>query len=245
MALFNDGPVSTIDDLTAYDSSLLDVANTEGIDLTRKLSVVQDEVGVVLSTLLPEEQNCGISNLVVTTPLRIWHTLRTLAIVYQDAYYSQLNDRYQAKWKAYAERAHWAQEKLMQAGVGFVNDPLPQATPPALEAVPFAQPAATYFIGVTWVNGSGAEGRPSEWRSLTMDAGNTIQVTPPAAPANATGWNVYAGYDIESASLQNDAPLELDEAWVFTDAVPAAGKLPGAGQQPDFLRALPRILQRG
>ena len=43
MALFMDGPISNIDDLAGQDSQLLDVANVEGIDVTRKLALAQDE----------------------------------------------------------------------------------------------------------------------------------------------------------------------------------------------------------
>ena len=34
---------------------------------------------------------------VVTPPLKLWHTFRTLEMVYGDAYNSQLNDRYAGK----------------------------------------------------------------------------------------------------------------------------------------------------
>ena len=36
MALFTDGPISCIEDLTAQDSQLLNVASVEGIDMTQK-----------------------------------------------------------------------------------------------------------------------------------------------------------------------------------------------------------------
>src|SRR5579885_212829 len=166
MALFSDGSISTTDDLAAYDSAIMDVASTEGIDLTRKLALAQDELSVMLTSLLPEDQSCGLGNVVVTTPLRLWHTLRTLALAYEDAYYNQLNDRYQGKWQAFAERARWAQEQLMQAGAGFVTDPIPQAQPAVLTEAPAPQPAATYYATVTWVNASGQEGAPAELRSL-------------------------------------------------------------------------------
>jgi hypothetical protein len=245
MSLFTDGLISTIADLTAYDSSLLDVASTEGIDVTRKLGLAQDEVATVLITLLPQGADAGLSNLVVTTPLRLWHIFQTLALVYEDAYYSQLNDRYQGKWKMYADRARWAKEKLMQAGAGFVSDPIAQAQPPVLVEVPGNRPAATYFVAAAWVNESGAEGAPSQSRSLSAAVGNSIRVTPAAAPTNAAGWNVYAGYGSDDMSLQTDTPLDPSQSWTFTDPELAAGRAPGSGQLPDFLRALPRLLQRG
>ncbi len=246
MSLFNDGTVSTMDDLTAYDSSLLDVASTEGIDVTRKLSLARDEVATALNTLLPQTfTTLGLDNLVVTTPLRLWHTFLTLALVYEDAYYSQLNDRYQNKWKAYVERARWAQEKLMQAGAGFVSNPVPRAQPPVLATAPFSQPAATYFAAVSWVNPQGEEGVPSENRSLSVDAGSSIQVTAAAKPANVVGWNVYLGYSPDGINLQNELPLDPNAPWIFRSTALVSGRVPGSGQQPDFLRALPRVLHRG
>jgi len=52
MALFTDSPVSSIEDLSAQDSQLLDVASAENIDVTRKLALAQEEVGLELSALL-------------------------------------------------------------------------------------------------------------------------------------------------------------------------------------------------
>ncbi len=245
MALFTDGSISTIDDLATYDSAVLDVASTEGIDLTRKLKLAQDEVGVMLTSLLPQESGCGLANVVVTTPLRLWHTLQTLALVYEDAYYGQLNDRYKGKWDSFATRARWAREQLMQVGAGFVMDPIPQAQPPVLTLAPSAQLAATYYATVAWVNRAGAEGAPAELRSISAENGTAIQVQPAVPPANATGWNVYIGLAPESMGRQNAAPLALDQTWTFDYPELAAGPLPGTGQAADFLRALPRILQRG
>ena len=48
MALFSDGPTNTIEDLRAQDSQLMDMANTEGIDLTQKLSLAHEQIGVDL-----------------------------------------------------------------------------------------------------------------------------------------------------------------------------------------------------
>ena len=52
MALFTDGPISTTDQLVAHDSSVLDVSNREGIDLTAKLALAQEELGVQLGATL-------------------------------------------------------------------------------------------------------------------------------------------------------------------------------------------------
>src|ERR1051326_4705850 len=101
MALFTDGPVSGIDDLTAQDSQLLDVSQVENIDVTRKLILAQDELALELESLLKRlsysersssyEGRPKITMVVVTPALKMWHTFHTLALIYTDAYNSQLN----------------------------------------------------------------------------------------------------------------------------------------------------------
>src|SRR5689334_3245612 len=99
MALFIDGPISTIDDLTAQDTQLNDVASTEGIDATKKLELAQEELEIELTSLLGD-----VSGVIVTPALRLWHTYRALTLVYSDAYYSQLNDRYKGKRDEYEQK---------------------------------------------------------------------------------------------------------------------------------------------
>ena len=52
MALFTDGPVSSIEEMTARDSQLLTVANVEGIDVTQKIALAQDEIALELGIML-------------------------------------------------------------------------------------------------------------------------------------------------------------------------------------------------
>ena len=102
MALFTDGPVSSIEDLTAQDSQLLDVASIEGIDVARKLTLAQDDVGVELTVLLGKlsfvdqpfwmAPTPTLRSVVVTPALKRWHTYAALEQVYRDAYNTQLND---------------------------------------------------------------------------------------------------------------------------------------------------------
>jgi len=51
MALFIDGPASSMEDLAAQDSQLLDVASVENIDVTQKLALAQDELTLELNAL--------------------------------------------------------------------------------------------------------------------------------------------------------------------------------------------------
>src|SRR5579883_2891896 len=107
MALFTDGPPATVEDLVVLDSQLLTVANVEGIDVTQKLELAHQELGLELTAQLKRwgnyEEWLWVSqypklNCVVVSPaLKLWHSYRSLEMVYRDAYNSQLNDRYAGK----------------------------------------------------------------------------------------------------------------------------------------------------
>ena len=130
MALFVDGPACTIDDLTDQDSGLLDVAQTTGINVSTKLRLAVEEIRTDLHLWLirPRTERCElvwgptlhIEQIVVTPSLKRWETMHALALVYRDAYFSQLVDRYQAKWQEYAKLARDARESFIaeRAGAG-------------------------------------------------------------------------------------------------------------------------------
>jgi hypothetical protein len=202
MALFTDG-IGTIQDLTSQDSSVLNTARNENIDLSQKLAAAQQQLGIELTTLLQRSSTYDwqvwlqpdpeLSNIVVTPALQLWHVFQTLWLVYQDAYFNQLNDRYKGKRDQYKELAKWAMDKLIEAGVGVAADPIPLAVPPQLTSIPGGQPAWTYYASTSWLNVSGQEGQPSTASCLTTDAGTLLVVQPLDPPANAAGWNVYVG----------------------------------------------------
>src|SRR5207245_3574237 len=116
MALFTDGPISTLDQLAAQDTAVLDVASTEGIDATAKLTLAQQEVGIELTAVLTRSIRSGVYSfwwpgnpltflgplqlqyIVVTSPLQLSHTFQTLAILYRDAYNHELNAHYSWTW---------------------------------------------------------------------------------------------------------------------------------------------------
>ncbi len=243
MALFTDSTINTLEDLTAHDSGVLDVSGIERIDLTKKLGLAQEELAVELTGLLAGLES--LEPVVVTTPLRLWHAFQSLALVYRDAYHNQLNDRYKGKRDEYTALAKWAKDKLMETGVGMAFNPVPKAHPPELTYIAGPPAGATYFACVSWLNAQAQEGAASDWRSLTVPDGNTLSVQPAQAPSSATGWNVYVGLSPETLCLQNATPLGLAEAWLQEAAVSTTGRPPGTGQIPNYLRELPRILQRG
>ena len=202
MALFTDG-ISTIQDLMGQDSSVLATAQTENIDLSQKLTLAQQDLGIELTTLLQRSNTYDwqfwlqpdpqLNNIVVTPPLQLWHVFQTLTLVYQDAYFNQLNDRYKGKRDQFQQLAKWAMDKLIQTGIGIVADPIPQAAPPQLTSIPGGQPATTYCASVSWLNVEAKKDRPAIRAALTVAAGNALVVQPVNQPANATAWNVYVG----------------------------------------------------
>ena len=243
MALFTDGPISTTEDLAAYDAQVLDVAGTEGIDLSKKLNLAQDELAVELAALLPEPDR--LDHVVITTPVRLWHVYLTLALVYRDAYNNQLNDRYGRRRDEYRGLAKWATTKLIETGVGLVWEPLPKAAPPQVTFVPGNQSVGTYYASVSWVNTRGDEGAASEWTAITVPDGNVLSVQPADQAAGATGWNVFVGLTPETLIQQNQGAIAVGQPWQQDTAVSSTGRSPGAGQMVDYVRPLPRILQRG
>ena len=252
MALFSDGPMASIEDLNAYDSSVLEVANTESIDLTRKLQLAQDEIGIELETILPRTTGEGVgpaaepalANVVVTPPLRLWHMFRTLTLVYRDAYGSQLNDRYQARRDEYNSLAEWARGKLEQTGIGVVWEPIARAAVPQLTLGGGTLGPATVFACVSYLTQSGGEGAAGPAASVDVPMERTISVRPADPPANARSWNVFAGAAADRMVRQKLDPLPLDGQWTAAEALALSGRPPGQGQEPDDLRAAARLLRR-
>mgnify|MGYP001037250835 CR=1 FL=1 len=254
MALFTDGTVSTIDELLAYESSLLEVARTERIDLTGKLVLARQEIGIELTVFLVErgggEWNgivgppLELKNVVVTEPLKKWHIFHTLGLVYRDAYNSQLNDRYQGKWKEYERRARWATQALYRIGLGIVGDPVVQAEKPALSSVAGPLPGALYYARAAWVSAAGEEGNPSELAVLNTGANTLLVAEAVNPPGNAQYWNVYVGLTIGGVTLQNSTPLPVGQTWTESASGLVQGRPPGTGQAPQwYLRATGAFLR--
>lgn len=261
MGLFLDRPISSIEDLANYESGIVNVASNEGIDLAIKLKLSQQELGMELSRAFrnagyydnsgyydlrwPVQSRLTLDNVVVTEPLRSWHIFQTLVLTYRDAYNNQLNDRYRNKWNEYKDLSKWAFGLLAQTGVGIVWDPIAQAGVPEIDSTPGPFLAATYFVRTSWVNERGEEGAPSEAKFFSAPNQHQLRVSVKNPPRIGRGWNVFVGTTAEEASLQNAAPLALKEKWMQPPSGLSTGRRPGAGQEPNYLRVLPRWLQRG
>jgi hypothetical protein len=252
MALFKDGHISGIEDLTDYDSQLLTLASAENIDVDRKLTLAQKEIGMEIAALLNRagqgltpgsitETDCD--SLVVTPALKLWHTFRALELVYRDAYDNQLNDRFAGKRDSFKERAHWARERLLELGIGVAFAPVPQAAAPSITTVDGALEAGTYYVSMSWLNERGQEGAHSAPAVAYIQQG-TFQACPGDTPQGVTGWNVYAGHTSETMARQNCAPLGLSSAWTQPGQI-AAGPAPSMGQSPDVCVPVTRVLERG
>jgi hypothetical protein len=254
MALFVDGPSPTIDDLTDQDSGLLEVAQTCGINVTTKIRLAHDEIEGDLQLWLnrPRQALEGVwglawrvGQIAVTPALKRWETMLALALVYRDAYFSQLADRYQGKWEEYSRLSRQAYEKLVASGIGLINDPLVAALPPAVASVAGPQKGGTFYASVAWLNAAGQEGAASSASSITIPDGNLMTVAAVNPPANAVGFNVYAGALLSGTFLQNAVALPIGGSFMYVTGSMGQGTLPGVGQKPDFMRPLARTLMRG
>ena len=256
MALFTDGPALTINDLIRHDSNLLEVSTVEGINLTTKLALAQEDIGLEIRSLLDRARtNCftavgfarvELANVVVTSPIRLWHAHETLVLVYRDAYFNQLNDRYQAKWNEYRSMAKWAKNKLIETGVGIVTHPVARAVEPSVVSTAAAESGGTFYISVSFVNATREEGASSAVATINTLDGTAPEIRPISPPDNAVAWNLYVGTAPDALFLQNSSPLDLGtEAVFYPSTAIAAGPLAGCGQAPTFRKELPRLLQRG
>ncbi len=255
MALFTDGPINSMVDLQNYENAILDVGSTESIDVGGKIALAQSEMATELTLFLlrrlPQRdfqttvrRAIGVSDVVVTDQLRQWHAHKALALVYRDAYNSQLNDRYQGKWTQYEALAKRSLQNYLQIGVGLVANPIPKGAMPALNALPGIAAAATYYVSTTWVSQQGQEGSPSDVAQISTLDGQQLLVSAQAPPAIATAWNVYVGTSPDTITLQNGNPIAAGVDWTEPGAL-AHGARPGSGQQPTWFLADQRLIERG
>ena len=110
-----------------------------------------------------------------------------------------------------------------------------------LTQFPGALPDGLYYVTVTWVNQNGEEGAPATVSTIATTS-STFLAGPGSAPANATGWNVYAGISPDAMYRQNSALLLAGQTWEQPAPLVQVGSLPGKGQKPAYLQSLPRLI---
>jgi hypothetical protein len=253
--LLTDACPNSIEDLRVYESSILDVAVTEFIDLKVKLELAVGEVSEdVMDALLdrpledprgPARRLYGLSDVVVTPQLKRWHAVHTLAVVYRDAFHNQLNDRYQAKFGDYKTLEGQAREHTLRFGIGLVSQPLPKAAQPSVSFATNTVAGATYYLQVAWVAASGAEGAPSEQTAWEAPAGSVPVVNAGSAPAGVTGFNVFIGLSAGTLALQNPTAIPVGQTFQLPTSGVVAGRAPTGGQAPDVFITFPRLMRRG
>jgi hypothetical protein len=255
--LLTDGCPNSTEDLRVYESAILDVSNEETINLDTKLRLGTEEVSEIVLNILMGHTSIalgsdimrrllGVSDVVVTRQLKRWHALYTLAIFYRDAYNNQLNDRYLAKWNEYTLLARGAQDLMTQYGIGLVTTPVPQAGTPVLGAAPGLLPATVYYVQITWVSATGAEGNPSKATAFETSLASVLTVTNGVpVPSAAAGFNVYIGLTDCTATLQNSTPIAIGQTFTEASTGLVAGVPVGMGQSPDLYVTGGTTLRRG
>ena len=233
--LLLDGPAATFNDLTLYESSIVDVAVALQIDLTKKIEVTTDRLYSKLRLFLKRNSDgqFSLENIVVTPELRHWLILRALAEVYRDAFHFELNDRYGAKWRAFVHESQEAENELYQIGVAVTNNPLRRPNPPSVEVIGGTEPARTYYVCTAWVSLSGEESAPSELVVADAPDASNVLVSPGETTDRVAGWVVYVGTSDGSFRLQTPTPLALGESWTVPEGGLRNGVLAGTGQEPD------------
>jgi hypothetical protein len=261
MALLTDGNPNDTEALRVYETAILDVATGERIDLNAKLclateEISQDVLDVLLGhagtqyslTQLPvgaDRRRLGVSDVVVSPPMKRWQALHTLAVVYRDAYNNQLNDRYQNKWQEYRELARGARERTYDFGIGLVTTPVPRAEKPEFGTAAGTMAGSIYYSHVSWVSAEGQEGSASLATNFQTTDNSLLTVAAVNPPAVAAGWNVYLGLTASTVMLQNSAPLGIGTAFTLPGLGLVGGASPGDGQAADMYVTGGRILRRG
>jgi hypothetical protein len=163
----------------------------------------------------------------------------------RDAYFSQLVDRYQAKWDEYTALTRSAREIVIATGLDMVSDPIRKAVPPVVGEAAGAGTGGMFYASVAWLNAAGEEGQASDAASITTPPGQYMTVFAVDAPSNAAGFSVYAGSAPNSMTLQNTARLAPGSMYTYIPGANNTARRPGEGQKTQFKRRLTRTILRG
>ena len=231
MALLVDGDLSGIEDLKAQDSSVFDVAASEGIDLEEKLNLAWQDVQAEVEFFLAQVGGATVDQVVVSVAMKPWHAWKTLEAVYRDAFFSQLNDRYGQRWRHWVSMAEKQRVRTFEMGLKVVSEPVerPAVGEMEVEVTAGNQPAGSYWLQACYVNERGQESAPSRLRAMGAVGLHGLMVKVPGL----LRWNLYAGTGADGVSLQNAAPMAAGAAWVMPTTGLEAGRRTGTGQLPD------------
>ncbi len=242
MALLVDGGMTTIAVLKEHDTGVFETATGEGIDLGGKLRLAEAEIRADVERFLARMGRGSLGRVVTTESMRLWHAWKTLEAVYRDAYFSQLNDRYAARWKHYKALAADQRGMVLEEGVGLTGSPIGRPVKPTVRVETGSIPAGAYNIRVSALNARGEESEASEAAAVTSDSGCLLRITVDWLPAGATGWLVYAGPSEEEPGLQTASPVNAGGEFALNGPI-SSGRPPGRGQEASEWILRSRVLR--
>lgn len=259
MALFTDAGVITLDDLLQFETGLVQIASTHGINVDTKIALATEAIGDRLMLWLLSV-NCsdpqwmtrrvvGVSTVVVTPTLERWLCFDSLSRFFAEAYNVQLNTRFQGKWTEYQRASKNAAEMVYMSGLGIIYKPLPKPAMPLVAIETGTVSPQAMYIQTTWIDVQGNESAASPINGVILDGTSTITVAMSegalGAPSNAMGWCLYAGTSDTNMTRQNASPLAIGSSWELPTTGLIDGSAPGNGQEPDFYVQLSRQILRG
>ena len=259
MALFTDADVVTLDDLSKFETSLVQVASSHGINVETKIALSMSAIGDRLMQWLlsvgasdPQWMNrrvLGLSTVVMTPTLRRWICFDALARFYSEAYNIQLNTRFQGKWTEYQNEAVEAAGMVFRSGLGIVYNALPKPAMPLVSVQDGTFPAQSVFVQTAWVDAQGNESALSMVNGQILSGAAAVAVGMAEGavnvPSAAMGWNIYASSTQDGLTRQNATPLSVGSTWDMPSNGLIAGSTPIDGQLPNYYITLSREIQRG
>jgi len=230
MSLLIDGGLNPVAVLQEHDTTVFEVAATEGIDLQGKLRLAEKEIRADIERYLARLGRSDIERVVVGESLRLWHAWKTLEAIYRDAYFSQLNDRYGARWKHYKAMAAGQRSAVLEEGIGLVSNPVRRPERPIVVLEPGPIPQGVYQIRVSTVNAQGQESEASTPVPISTVASFQARIKLTSFPEKASGWHLYAGLADGPTGRQTSQPLEIGQDFLLS-TVPSPGPEPTDGQR--------------
>jgi hypothetical protein len=258
MALFTDSDLVTLDDLLQFESTLVQVSSTHGIDINTKIKLAKDEIGdKILLFLLRAGQSdhqwfsraTGLNTVFVTPAISKWLCCNSLYRVFAEAYNLQLNTRFQGKMLEYQRQADAASEIVFASGIGVIGLPLSRPGLPTLEAAVGVMTTPALFVQTTWVNAAGQESAPSPVNGLVLNGFSKVTISmgssPESVPVSATGWNVYASTSQRNLTKQNTQLIAVGDFWEMPESGVVLGSSYSGPQTPNVFISASRRWNRG
>ena len=258
MALFTDAEAITLDDLLTFETALVDVASTHGINVETKIGLSTSAIGDRLLFWLlragasdPQwlsRRSLGLASVVITPPLHRWLCFDILSRFFSEAYNIQLNTRFQGKWNEYQQSASRAADLFLISGIGVVYNPLPKPARPNVAVGSGTAASQVLFVQTCWVEAHGVEGAVSLTNAVRLPdlSGITVSMAEGVqSPAAAVGWNVYVSDSEDGLYRQNASPLLIGSTWTLPHTGFVEGAEPQGGQQPNYYIVDPKRVQRG